>query len=313
MPMKHHIIYNPNAANGTAEKKADYVRSLFDDAGLEYSMEFTEGPGHAESLAQENARNHEVLVAAGGDGTANEVINGIMRASQPPSSSTNVPAMGVLCVGRGNDFAFGAGIPSKLPEAVDVLSQDYRKTIDTGYISGPEAPKGRYFGNGIGIGFDTIVGLEARKIKWAQGFLGYLLGALKTMFFYYSAIPLTLDSDGRKDARPMLQISAMNGRRMGGAFYMAPEAANDDGYFDICIAGEPKRREMLGVILQFLKGSQAGNRHITFDRAKKIVVTSSDGKIVMHADGETICTEGREVVVEIVPGALSVVSTPPPT
>ena len=88
---------------------------------------------------------------------------------------------------------------------------------------------------------------------------------------------------------------------------MAPNSEIDDGNFDLCIAGEPKRREMLGLIVKFLRGSQEGAPHITFSKSKKVVVTSDDRKLVVHADGETICTEGAGIELEILPQAIEVV------
>ncbi len=305
--MKYLIIYNPNAANGVAAKKVDGVKQQLESLALDYAIEYTERPGHAIEIAAGAASKYDVLVAAGGDGTANEVLSGIMRYRAGAPSDASIPAFGVLSVGRGNDFAFGAGIPGNFVDGCAALQANKRKRIDVGSINGPEVTETRYFGNGIGMGFDTIVGLEANKITWAQGFLGYLLGALKTMFFYYNPPLLSIKTDTIDETRPMLQISVMNGRRMGGAFFMAPEASNDDGLFDLCIAGEPKRGVMLGLIVKFLKGSQKGATHISFSRSKKVVVTSPDRKLIVHADGETICTEGARIELEIAPKAVEII------
>ena len=303
--MKYLVIYNPCAANGVAEKKVDGVKQHLQKAALDFTIEYTECPGHAVEIAAGAADKYDVLVAAGGDGTANEVLSGIMR--HRAASGSSIPAFSVLCIGRGNDFAYGAGIPGNFVDGCAALQVNRRKWIDVGSIKGPEVTETRYFGNGIGMGFDAIVGLEAAKITWAQGFLGYLLGALKTMFFYYNAPLLSIKTDTLDEIRPMLQISVMNGRRMGGAFFMAPKAAIDDGLFDLCIAGEPKRGKMLGLIVKFLKGSQEGAAHIGFSRSKKVVVTSSNSKLIVHADGEAICTEGARIELEIIPHAIEVI------
>lgn len=304
-PLTHLIIFNPNSSNGTGIKRLDAVKSQLESRGIRYDLEFTGAMGDALRLARENAYKYDVIVAAGGDGTINESINGIMIAGKEDGGT--MPALGVICLGRGNDFAYGADIPKSLEECCEVLERGRRKRIDIGFITGGDAPEGRFFGNGIGIGFDTIVGIEASKIKWAKGFLGYLLGALKTIFLF-DAPELELVTDGGKSTQRHLMVSAMNGRRMGGAFYMAPKSSNDDGLLDLCIAGAPKRREIPGVLLQFMKGTQEGSRHITFDQTKKLEVVSADGAIVMHADGETICTEGRHITVELLPRALEVVT-----
>jgi YegS/Rv2252/BmrU family lipid kinase len=305
--MKYLIIYNPNAANGVASKRIDDVTKNFEDSALDYTIELTKGPGHAIEIAEAVTGDYDVVVAAGGDGTANETLNGLMRHKASSDTAENAPAFAILAIGRGNDFAYGIGMPRGYSAGCAALKADRRKRIDVGMITGPEVAEPRYFGNGIGMGFDTIVGLEAAKIRWAQGFLGYLLGALKTIFFFYNAPMVSIKTDSFEEVRPMLQVSVMNGRRMGGAFFMAPNSEIDDGKFDLCIAGEPKRREMLGLLVQFLKGSQEENRHITFSRSKKVTVTSADNRLVVHADGETICTEGAEIELEVIPRAIEIV------
>ena len=305
--MKYLIIYNPNAANGVAAKKVDAVTQQLKKVALDYTIEFTERPWHAVEIAAGAAGEYDVVVAAGGDGTANEVLNGIMRYRAGVGSIASIPAFSILSIGRGNDFAYGAGIPGNFVDGCAALQANKRKWIDVGSINGPEVAETRYFGNGVGMGFDTIVGLEAAKITWAQGFLGYLLGALKTMFFYYDPPLLSIKTDTLDETRPMLQVSVMNGRRMGGAFFMAPESVNDDGLFDLCIAGEPKRSVMLGLIVKFLKGSQKGDPNIEFIRSSKVVVESPDGKLVVHADGETICREGKRIELEIAPKAVEII------
>ncbi len=305
--MKYLVIYNPVAANGTAAKRIDPVKRSLEEAGLDYTIAYTERPGHAVDITVDQGGEYDVLVAAGGDGTANEVVNGIMRYKESAAQSRGIPALGMLCVGRGNDFAFGAGIPHKLPEAVAALQADVRQRIDVGCITGPEVEGRRYFGNGIGMGFDTIVGLEAAKLTWAQGFLGYFLGALKTMFFYFRAPVLSIHTDDLDRTMPAILVSVMNGRRMGGTFYMAPESQIDDGKFDLCIAGEPTRREMIGLMVRFLKGTQIHDPRILGTRSRKVVVESADGMLVVHADGETICTSGRRIELEIVPRAIEVI------
>ncbi len=274
---------------------------------MDFHLELTEGPATAAGQARTFAAMKEVtaIVAAGGDGTANEVLNGLMQAKE---QNGRIPDFGVLPVGRGNDLGYGMRIPHDLSEAVRVLAQNRTRPVDLGFVTGGDFPEGRYFGNGIGIGFDTIVGFEAAKLKRIKGFGAYLVGALKTMLFYYNTPLLNLEHDGGSEQRNALQVSVMNGRRMGGAFYMAPDADPADGLLDICIAGTPKRLAMLGVIVQYLKGTQAGNPHITMFQTTSLRVSPVDATIAVHADGETICTDGSTLEIRIVPHALQVIS-----
>ena len=122
--------------------------------GFDYDLVLTEGPQHAQKLARQAAEEgRPLVVAAGGDGTVNEVINGLMLANL----NGNVrPSLAVLPVGRGNDFAYGMGVRETLEENIALIARDSRKWMDIGKVSGGDYPNGRYFGNGIGVGFDTI-------------------------------------------------------------------------------------------------------------------------------------------------------------
>jgi diacylglycerol kinase family enzyme len=214
----------------------------------------------------------------------------------------------VLPVGTGNDFAFGVGIPHDLLQACDTLARGQRRTIDIGLVSGGDYPQGRYFGNGIGLGFDTVAGLEAVKIKWLHGAASYMAGLLKAIFLYAHAPVYELVMDGETQCRPFLMISVMNGRRMGGAFLMAPDGQPGDGIFDLCLAGQVSQARILPIALTFLSGKQGANPAVQMTHARKVTIRAIEGTIPAHADGETICTAGQSLSVELIPGALVVIS-----
>jgi len=243
-------------------------------------------------------------VAAGGDGTANEVINGLMLSKSPP-------VFGILAIGRGNDFAYGAGIPSDLAVCVDLLADAEPKPLDVGRVTGGDYPAGRYFGNGIGVGFDTIVGLEAARMKRVHGFMAYVLGALKTLAIYPEAPSVTLSFNGTVIERKSHQISIMNGKRMGGTFFMAPKADDDDGLFNLCMADRMTRRQMIALMIRYTKGTQEGHPLVTTAKAPRYEIVASEGGLVVHADGETICVNGTSIVVECIPEALRILARHP--
>jgi diacylglycerol kinase (ATP) len=301
------LIYNPTAAQGSAGKNLPKVQALLAECGFEYDLHLTEGPGHAHQLAQQASdAGSRLVIAAGGDGTVNEVINGLMLAELKGGKR---PALGVLPVGRGNDFAYGAAIPFELKEAVDLLAQGNRRTIDVGRVTGGDYPQGRYFGNGVGLGFDTVVGFEAAKIKWLHGAASYLVALVRTIFLYAKAPVYEIVLDGSETIQhAFLMVSVMNGIRMGGSFYMAPNGKPDDGIFDLCLADQVPQIKILPLAARFLKGTQQGHPAIKMVRAKKVTIRAIKGSIPAHADGETICTAGQALTIEIFPGALEVVS-----
>lgn len=309
-----HLIYNPAAGKGRAGKLLPQVEALLQKHGVAYQLTMTEGLGHAQELSQTLAENGcPLIVAAGGDGTVNEVINGLMlaRASRNGANGSGrngATALGVLPIGRGNDFAYGAGIPLDLEAACVVLAGSARCTIDVGRVEGGDFPGGRYFGNGIGLGFDAVVGFEANKMKRITGFLSYLAAVWNTMFIYSQAPVYEVTCDGSTTRKPFLMISTMNGRRLGGMFMVAPDADTSDGLFDICMAGKVSQLGILGLVPKFINGSQAGHSEVRFVRARKVHVRAVTGSIPAHADGETICTAGQELTIELLPAALEVVT-----
>jgi diacylglycerol kinase family enzyme len=181
---RHKIIVNPVSGRGAGERSIPLIEQSLREHGLDFDLVRTERPWHAAELAQQACvEGYDVVVAAGGDGTSNEVLNGLMGARP----SGQVAAMGVLCVGRGNDFAFAVGVPGGIADGCRALAQGHRRTIDVGRVTGGWYPRGRYFGNGVGIGFDAVVGFVAARMKRLTGFASYVVAALETIFLYYRA------------------------------------------------------------------------------------------------------------------------------
>jgi diacylglycerol kinase (ATP) len=303
---RYRLIVNPAAGGGTAEKSIPRIERALGTLGVQYDIVHTQHPEHAIDLAQEAAHEGiDVVVAVGGDGTANEVLNGLMHAREADGKA---PALGVLCVGRGNDFAYGAGVSADLDAACRDLYVDARRTIDIGRAEGGLFPEGRYFGNGVGVGFDAVVGFEAKKLKHLRGFAGYLVAALKTIFLYFKAplVRVQTDSGGREVSA--LMVSVMNGRRLGGGFMMAPSASTDDGLFDVCIAQEVSKAKIFALIPKFMRGTQATHPTILTERTRSITVEAVRGTLPAHADGETLCTEGTRLRLEILPQRIDVVT-----
>lgn len=305
---RYKLIVNPIAGRGVAESSIPRIDQLLRDHGLAFDIVRTQGPWHASDLAQEAVNDgYHVVVAVGGDGTANEVLNGLMRAKQTSDSEST---LGVLSVGRGNDFAYGAGVPSDLTQACKVLAQSQPTRMDVGFVQGGLYPEGRYFGNGVGIGFDAVVGFEALKMKRLSGFISYLVAALKTIFLYYKAPKVLIECDDQTMEMYTLMVSTMNGRRMGGGFMMAPQALNDDGLFDYCIASQVSRARIFALIPLFMNGTQANNPAITTGQTRKISVTALEGVLPAHSDGETLCTDGKSLSIQILPGQLQILCLP---
>ena len=305
--MRYFVIVNPICGRGLGERSIPAIEERLKLAGLDFILVRTERVWHAAELAEQAARDgYDVVVCASGDGTVNEALNGLMKARK---AGVNHTAFGVISIGTGNDFSGGMGIPTNLEHSLDTLLIDKRKKIDIGFVMGGDFPEGRYFGNGIGIGFDAAVGFAAEKIRWTRGLPAYFLGALATVFLYYTPPKVCIMVDNEEINQSSLMISIMNGKRMGGGFQMAPDSKVDDGVFDLCICETASKRRIFGLIPYFLKGTQSGQPEIKMRQAKKVTVTALEGNFPAHADGEMLCYTGKALTMELLPAGLEIIAS----
>ena len=303
--MKTTVIVNPTSGRGRAKKMVPSLERILNASNLDFTLVLSEQKWHAVELAESAARQGaDVVIAAGGDGTVNEVINGLLRA---PNNKVPTPALGIIPIGTGNDFAAGLNLPQKPEDILKTISGNTRHRVDIGLLRGCGYPNGRYFGNCVGIGFDAAGGVLAQKITWASGLLAYLIAALQNIFLYYKAPTLNIQLDSETIRMPSLLVSIMNGKRVGGGFWTAPNASPDDGLFDLCIAEEVSRPRMLTLLPTFLKGSQFNQPEIQFKQAKKITITAIKGVMPIHVDGEILDVACHEVMVEIFPKYLEII------
>lgn len=304
--MNYFVIVNPIAGRGLGEKSIPAIEASLREYGLDYTLVRTERTWHAAELSDKAAREGcDVIVCASGDGTVNEAINGLMRAKRDGFNNSAFTALGI---GTGNDFAGGTGIPTNLADGLRSLKENKRRWIDLGFVKGGDFPEGRYFGNGIGVGFDAAVGNEAIKVRWTRGLPAYLIGVIKTVFLYYNPARVEIVLDDKETITQVsLMISVMNGRRMGGGFQMAPNSLPDDGVFDLCIAETASKGRILQMIPHFIKGTQASLPEIQMKRARKVSIRSLDLTFPAHADGEFICLSGSHLTLELLPRELEII------
>ncbi len=303
------LIVNPTSGRGFAGRSLPLMEQELKKYNIDFKLVLTERSWHAAELAEQGARDgYETVIVASGDGTANEVLNGLMRARL---AGFNKTAMGQIAVGTGNDFAYGMGIPGGVEAGCKILAENYRRRLDVGIVKGGDYPDGRYFGNGVGIGFDAATGFVAAKIRWMRGMLLYLIAAIETIFIYYKAPAVKLIYDDKEMDISPLMLSIMNGRRMGGGFFFAPNGDPGDGTFDLCIARSASQLRIFGLIPYFMKGTQATQKEVTMAKARKVKVTAVQGTLPVHCDGETVCVEGKELTIELLPAQIEFITQKP--
>jgi len=305
MTNTYKIILNPTSGNGNGLRLLPQIEQLLTKYKLSYDLVRTEKIGHGIELTRQAVKDgYKAIIAAGGDGTVNEVINGLMQCKL---DGLAIPPLGVLSVGRGNDFAGSMGIPADLEAGVQALVDDHRRTIDIGRVMGGIYPEGRYFGNCVGVGFDAITTIEVHKLPRWGGFFGFLVAVLKTVFLYNKAPMATTVYDEKTLTQRSLLISIMNGRRLGGSFQMAPNSQPDDGLFDLCIAEQMSSLKVIMMIPHFTRGDQATQPSIKTGQAAHITITALDGPLPAQTDGEIICVDGTHLEVEALPRQLEII------
>ena len=297
------LIINPNASKGKGRTKAGLIRELFDRAGHELDIAYTEREGHAEELALEAAENGaETVIAAGGDGCVNEVINGIMKSSRREEVK-----MGIIPIGRGNDYAYSLGLDIPLEDAVGKILAGKGMKVDIGISKGGAFPEGRYFANGNGFGFEPLVNYRAMQFKHLNGMASYIAAFLQIMVTPPRPYDVTLVTDREEVKIRTQQISVCIGERMGSVFKLAPGAIVDDGRFDFMYTKKPFTRfTILTAVLRFLRGTHLKAKE-TFEgyHATKITIRSERAEIYSHCDGEmTAKGDGKDYEIEILPSAL---------
>ncbi len=294
------VILNPVAGQGYGAKAEPELRQLLQATGLTFDLALTERPWHAAELAERAALDgYGTVVAVGGDGTVNEVVNGLLAAEAAGTTAV----LGVIPAGRGSDFASNAGVPSDMAGACRRLTGTETRRIDLGRLTVDDQPP-RYFANILGVGFDAIVTVEARKVKVLRGLAVYLVSVLRTVLLYPHGPQVTLDYDGQQMDLEALMICAGNGGREGGGFFVTPEAKLDDGVLDLCIVRQVSQLEMLRVIPLFIKGTHTKHWAVTMAKAKRLTL-SSDDAMVLHIDGEVLSTAAHRITCELLPQRLS--------
>jgi YegS/Rv2252/BmrU family lipid kinase len=295
------LVLNPVAGKGKAITRLQEIKDYLEKRRQNYEIILTTGPGDALEIAR-NCPPEDAVIAAGGDGTCNEVANGLLSRRTPPREP---PLFGILPIGRGNDFSYTAGVPPEPEKALDIILRKNCRPLDAGFVKGGFFPEGRYFVNGLGIGFDAKVGFEAARMKKIHSSLSYALGAIITVVKFEKSPVIHIRYDDKEITIPAAIVSIMNGRRMGGVFFMGPRALLDDGLLDICAIRHPRSRlRLMKVVLQYPKGAQGECEEAFEGRAAHLHLKTLEGGMAAHCDGETVCLDGRELEISCLPGAL---------
>jgi len=281
------VIVNPVAGAYSTRRKWPLISQRLRDAGLSFDHEYTEGVGHAIELARVAASDgYRYLVAVGGDGTVNEVANGILS-----STSSRRTTLGVVSTGTGSDFVRSVGIPRDYAIACSSVTSPRRLLIDVGVVEYRRAGKSqrRFFVNAAGIGFDAeVVEKTERLPKYFGGTIPYLVGLVRTLFSYRNkSVVLRLGT--KAETARILTVVVANGCYLGGGMHVAPQAELDDSLLDVMIVGDVGKFELLKTLPMVYKGTHVTHPKVSMEKTPHITIESElSERVLVHADGELL-------------------------
>jgi diacylglycerol kinase (ATP) len=283
------VILNPVAgsAENTSELQAKFERLAPSE------IHVTAKAGDAERFAREAAAcGCALIVSAGGDGTLNEVINGI-------ADRRSEIRLGLVALGTGNDFARSIGLPGKVDECIDVIEAGRVKPVDLVRVSSDQV---RYFVNVSAGGFSGIVDEKLTpEMKKTWGPLAYLrsaAAALPELRAYQTSIVF---DDAEPISMSLYNVIIGNGRYVAGGIPVAPEAEIDDGQVDVILIPEKPAAELTVLVAQILLGKHLSSDSIVHRRAGRVSVCSRPG-MWFNVDGELVGNE--PAVFEVLPRAV---------
>ena len=296
------LIVNPVAGAGKTAKKWPYIKSLLENIGLRFEHDLTEAPGHAIELAKSAAKKGcKLVVTIGGDGTINEVVNGLYD-----SGNLADVMLGIISTGTGRDYIRTIGIPWAYQEACQCLMNPRKFTVDVGvieYMKDGQMVK-RLFVNFAGLGFDAeVVRTTTQKYKALGNTVSYLTGLLSTLLFYRNK-NISLTVDGSTTERKICTVLMSNGKYGGGGMFAAPDADPTDGLLDVLIIGDLSKPDLLWSLPRLYKGTHLTHPKVTIERAREIEIKSAE-PVSLQADGELLGELPARF--HILPAALNIV------
>lgn len=301
--MKSFLVVNPRSANRQTGKRWLQTRAELRRALGEFGEEFTERPMHAAQITARALKDgYECIVAAGGDGTLNEVVNGFFEGGKPINPSA---ALGVLPLGTGGDFRRTFGWPVDLRSSLARLRGSRAVPMDLGlleYTSHSGEPATRLFANVCSFGASGVVDREVnQRSKLLGGRLSFILGTTAALMKYKDqAVELTVD-DGAPESTRITTVAVANGRYFGGGMCVAPEASPSDGLFDVTIWSGYGLADFVLKAKALYNGSHVKLKGTRCFKCRTLSATSR-AEVLLDVDGEQ---PGRlPCRVSVLPGAV---------
>lgn len=290
--MKHLFIINPAAGKGTALKYVAKINEIFKTKDEEYEILVTEGEGHAVEIVRDRVLKDQYIVySIGGDGTLNEVLNGIID-----SDST----LAVIPAGSGNDFIRSITKGNTLKEILEKTMNGSIQAIDVAKLNN------RYYINIASVGFDAVVAGNARKYKkkkFISGSMAYIVGVIEA-FIKFRSIKASFEVNDKTYEDEMYLIAVANGKCYGGGLKIAASADVSDGLLDIYAIKKPSIISLIRFCVRVLRGKDISDiPEVNFIRCKKMRINCEDD-VMLNIDGELSLV--KEINIELIHKAVNV-------
>lgn len=287
---KARLIYNPSSGREIVRRRLPDILDLMESAGYETSCHATKGKDDAtKEAARAVSRGYDLIVAAGGDGTIYEVVNGMAGQKARPS-------LGIIPCGTTNDLARAIGIPKSISRSCEVIKQGKKKRIDLGRIND------RYFINIAGGGSLTNLTYEVpSKLKTMMGQIAYYVKGLEKL---PSLHPIRVKMENRKEVlldEEIMIFLVANSHSVGGFEKLAPNADLSDGKLDVIVVKKANIAEFIRIATQAVRGEHLKDPLVKYFQTDYLKATSYGGELVqINLDGEL----GGQLpcVIEALPG-----------
>lgn len=292
IPYKTAFVVNPAAGQGQALKVWHRIALDLKHSGQSYSLYLTEKRGDGTKLAQEaSGSGAELIVGVGGDGTLNEIVNGLNISDD---------ILGIIPTGTGNGFRRSCAIPGSWQEALSGLTKWKPRQVDIGMVND------RYFLNVVGVGFDAAVeDLASGKYQNLKGYLSYIPAFIEEIatFKYFPASISFGQNSFQEDE--LLLVAINNGAYYGATMCIAPQASIDDGKLDLTIVNKVGAREAAILTARALLKKPLYHEAICKETVSQIEVDSVEA-VPVHCDGELI---GQlPIIIELKASALKIIA-----
>jgi diacylglycerol kinase (ATP) len=300
------VILNPYAGRWKALKHRSELINALNAAGIDFDLVSTSAPGHGTELAAQAVKDgYTPIIAAGGDGSISEVINGLVQAV----GDGPLPLFGVIPFGSANDLVDNLCLPKELSAAIDIIKTGNFRMMDLCQISWSENNQKltRYFDNNAAVGLEPYITLIQQRIQWLHGPLRYLAATLRGVLDNPQwRVNMEWDN-GRYDG-PLSLVTVGNNPRTGGLFYVTPHADPFDGLLTFVFGYIPSRMQILRILPSIMKNGPGNyiEHPLIHEVNSHWLKITMENPTPMHADGEIQSTNLFQLEFCVLPARLPV-------